>query len=270
MISVVIITKDEAHNIVDCINSARSITNDIVVVDSGSCDNTVAVAQQQGVKVVTLSWNGYGAAKNNGAELAKNSWIFSLDADERITPQLAASIQKLDLSNANRVFQCNRTNYIGNKKIRFGTGGFDKVIRLYNKHNVSWDLTVVHEKLIGAYTKQKIKGTLIHYSARSLSNFNDKVVLYAKLSAEKYFTQNLHAGFTKRFVAPIFNSFKSYFLQLGFLDGKTGLGLAKTIAYYTWLKYQQLRQLERETVEKESISLKWQKSTGTSISFSRK
>lgn len=270
MISVVIITKNEAHSIVDCINSARLITDDIVVVDSGSFDNTLAVAQQRGAKVITLDWNGYGAAKNNGAELAKYDWIFSLDADERITPQLAASIEKLNLNKAGCVFQFNRTNYIGGKKIRFGTGGFDKVIRLYNKQNVSWDLTAVHEKLIGINTKVKIKGNLIHYSAKSVSNYNDKITFYAKLSAEKYFAQNRHASFTKRFIAPIFNSFKSYFLQLGFLDGRTGLGLAKTIAYYTWLKYQQLHLLEQEKAAKENISLKWKKPTSTSISFLRK
>lgn len=271
MISVVIITKNEEHNIVDCIGSAKLVTDDIIVIDSGSSDQTLVLAQEQGANVMRLGWRGYGAAKNYGANLAKYNWIFSLDADERITPQLTASIQKLKLNKADCVYQFSRTNYIGSKKIRFGTGGSDKVIRLYNKHNVSWDVTAVHEKLVGANTKEKIKGSLIHYSAKSLQNYKEKITFYAKLSAEKYLEQGLHAGFTKRFIAPLFNSFKSYFLQLGFLDGRTGFGLAKLIAYYTWLKYHELHQLELEKKERKHIPLRWQRpATSTSISFSRK
>ena len=271
MISVVIITKNEENNIIDCIASARLITNDIIVVDSESADQTVALAVQEGATVFAMDWNGYGTAKNSGANRAKHNWIFSLDADERITPQLACSIKKLKLNDADCVYQFTRTNYIGNKKIKFGTGGFDKVTRLYNKQNVNWDLTAVHEKLVGANTKEKIKGRLIHYSAKSLQDYKEKIIFYAKLSAEKYFEQSLHAGFTKRFVAPLFNSFKSYFLQFGFLDGRTGFGLARLISYYTWLKYHQLHQLEQKKTENKRVSLRWQKSTSnTAISFSRK
>ena len=266
-----IITKNEEHNMVDCISSARLITDDIIVVDSGSVDKTVILARQEGATVTTTDWNGYGAAKNRGAQLARHNWVFSLDADERISPQLAKSIKKLELNNANCVYQFNRTNYLGNKKIKFGTGGFDKVIRLYNKHNVNWDLTAVHEKLLGANAKEKIKGSLIHYSAKSLQDYKEKIIFYAKLSAEKYFEQGLYASFTKRFIAPLFNSFKSYLLQFGFLDGRAGFDLAKLIAYYTWLKYYQLHQLEMKKSAPKHVSISRQKTTaGSPIAFSRK
>jgi glycosyltransferase involved in cell wall biosynthesis len=241
-ISVVIITKNEERNIVGCIQSAKLLTDDIIIVDSGSTDATVQLAKQQGAKLIVVDWKGYGTSKNKGASLAKNDWIFALDADERITPQLVRSIKNLNFDDHNFVYQFERANYLGNKKIKFGTDGFDKVIRIYHRRQAQWDLTPVHEKLTGKYIKNKIPGHLIHYSTKSWEDYKEKLFYYAKLSADKYYEQGKRATLLKRCIAPVFNSLKSYIFQLGFLDGKTGFRLAVLMAYYTWLKYHYLYQ----------------------------
>lgn len=270
-VSVVIITHNEEANIAACIQSAKLISNDIIIVDAGSSDATVELAKEQGAKVVAINWYCYGASKNKGTEQARYDWIFSLDADERITPQLAQSIQELNFNNDNCVYQFSRVNYLGDKKLKFGTAGFDKVIRIYNRRYTEWDLTPVHEKLTGKYTKKKLKGALVHYSTQTLNDYKEKVMYYAKLSAQKYFEQNKKAGLVKRFVAPLFDSFKSYIFHLGFLEGKTGYKLAGTIAYYTWLKYQYLHRLHQQSGEEKMNSVSHTKTAGRSaIAFLRK
>lgn len=268
MISVVIIAKNEADNIGDCIRSAKLISNDIIVIDTGSIDQTIMLAKQEAAKVFKCSWEGYGSSKNYGAAQAKNNWIFSLDADERITPDLARSIREINFGKTNRVYKCKRENFFHLKKIRFGAAGNDKVVRLYHKTCIQWDQTTVHEKLAGNYTTRKIKGSLIHYSIPNLKDYRQKAIDYASLSAHKYFEQNRKAGFTKRFIAPLFNFFKSYFLQLGFLEGSVGFYLAQLTAYYTWLKYHHLHQLYIQ--EKESKKNMHQLLANSTIVFAKK
>lgn len=240
-LSVVILTKNEQANIVDCITSARLLTEDIIIVDSGSNDATVELATQQGATIITSAWEGYGTCKNKGANKAKYDWILSIDADERLSTELVCSIRELHFE-SNCIYECKRENYLNNKKTRFGTSGYDKVARLYNRRNVSWDLSPVHEKLSGTFTKKKIKGALIHCN-KTREDYAIQLIHYANLSAKKYFEQQKKATLVKRFLSPLFNSAKSYIFQLGFLDGKTGYTSAVLIAYYTWLKYHYLYQL---------------------------
>jgi glycosyltransferase involved in cell wall biosynthesis len=242
-LSVVIITRNEEHNIHDCIHSALLLSNDVIVVDAGSTDNTIELSKKAGASVIEQEWKGYGYARNLGASKAKNNWIISLDADERITPLLAGNIKNATLEDYH-IYRFRRENFLGLHKINFGTAGFDKVIRVYNRLHTSWDLTVVHEKLIGDCTVTKIEGTLQHFSMKDIFDYREKSILYARLSAQKYFQQGKRTGFIKRFISPSFNAVKSYIFQLGFLDGARGFQLSRAIAHYTWLKYEFLHQLE--------------------------
>jgi glycosyltransferase involved in cell wall biosynthesis len=245
-LSVVIITRNEEHNIHDCIHSALLLSNDVIVVDSGSTDNTISLANIAGARVIEQEWKGYGYARNLGASMAKNDWIISLDADERITPLLAGNIKKAHLER-NQIYRFKRENFLGLQKINFGTAGFDKVIRVYHRYDTSWDLTVVHEKLIGDCVVTNIDGTLQHFSMKDIYDYREKSILYARLSAQKYFAQGRKAGIIKRFISPAFNAVKSYIFQFGFLDGRTGFELSRAIAHYTWLKYEFLYQLELQS-----------------------
>ena len=243
-ISVVIITRNEEHNIVSCIRSARLISDDIIVVDANSDDQTTDLARSERAMVFSLGWQGYGFARNFGAARAKHNWVLSLDADERISIDLAVSISKLTLLNLNCIFSFRRENYLDKHKIKFGTLGFETVKRLYNRNHAQWDLTLVHEKLESAKSSRKrIAGHIDHYGFKTEKDYRAKATLYAQMSAEKYLLQGKSAGFVKRYVSPAFNSTKSFIFQLGFLDGKIGWTSARIIAYYTWLKYLYLHQM---------------------------
>ena len=242
-LSVVIITYNEEHNIVDCIRSAKLVCDDIVVIDAYSSDQTVSLAASSGARTFSTDWKGYGFSRNLGAEKAKNDWILALDADERITKTLAHSIRELNFSNDNWIYRFHRTNYLGKKKIQFGTLGFETVKRIYNRNYTRWDLTLVHEKLESLHSvKKSIKGSIEHFGLKSEEDYRTKSILYAQMSAEKYFIQGKKTSLLKRYGSPLFNSVKSFIFQLGFLNGRIGWISAKTIASYSWLKYFYLQQ----------------------------
>jgi glycosyltransferase involved in cell wall biosynthesis len=247
-ISVVIITRNEEHNIVACIRSAKLVSDDIIVVDADSIDQTKDLASKDGARLFSVRWQGYGFARNFGAARAKYNWILSLDADERITQDLAISMNKLGLLDVNCIYSFRRENYLGTQKIRFGTLGFETVKRLYNRNHTQWDLTLVHERLDSAKASRKqIAGNIDHYGFKTENDYWAKAVLYAQMSAEKYFLQGKSPGLTKRYLSAAFNSLKSFIFQLGFLDGKIGWTSARIIAYYSWLKYFYLHQLDEES-----------------------
>lgn len=249
-LSVVIITLNEESNIVDCIRSAKTMSDDIIVVDAGSDDRTAELAKNNGASVFSVDWQGYGASRNFGAKQARHNWIFALDADERITPKLAAAVKLLHFANANTVYKFRRQNYVGTKKISFGTWGFETVKRIYNRNMAEWDLSLIHEKLISGNVHSKyIGGKLKHYGLKNFADYKTKAVLYAQISAEKYFAEGKKIFFLKRIFSPVFNSCKSYIFQFGFLDGRAGFIIAKNTARYSWLKYFYLHQLySKETL----------------------
>jgi hypothetical protein len=247
-LSVVIITRNEESNIVDCIQSARLISDDIIVVDAGSADKTTGLAFAAGAKVFSVVWQGYGSSRNFGAKRAKNDWILALDADERVSEELAVAIHELKFSNENCIYKFRRKNYLSSRRICFGTLGFETVKRIYNRTHAQWDLTLVHEKLVSSSpTKKMISGYINHFGLKNEEDYKAKALLYAQMSAEKYFLQGKRTNLFKRYFSPFFNSVKSYIFQLGFLDGHTGWISAKTIAYYSWLKYFYLQQLWKES-----------------------
>ena len=243
-ISVIIIAKNEEDNIVDCIISARLISKDIIVADSGSADNTQKFTVDTGAKLLPIKWQGYGQARNDAANFAANNWIVALDADERITPELAASIKALTLTDDKILYGFKRVNFLANKKIIYGEWGRDKLYRLYNKKQAFWNLVLVHENIEGAgLTKKIISGELLHYTMKDVKEYNAKTILYAQLSAAKYITQGKKPTLLKRFVSPIFSFAQNYIFRLGFLDGKDGFIIAKTTCRYIFLKYKFLKEL---------------------------
>jgi glycosyltransferase involved in cell wall biosynthesis len=246
-ISVVIITKNEASNIVDCILSAKKISNDIVVVDSGSTDATVLLAKREQVRVESISWKGYGDARNQGAAIAANEWILSLDADERITDNLAAHINRVEYKDASIVFGFKRLNFFGKTKVKHGTLRHDRVFRLYNKQRAHWNSVPVHEKLVGTNIKrQTLQSYAEHYGIRNANHYLQKKTGYAFLCALKYKQEKRRFISALRVLSPVFNFVKAYIFQLGFLDKRIGFIIAKINAHYTSKKYQQLYSMLRD------------------------
>ena len=244
-ISVVIITRNEAHIIANTLQSLQSVTDDIVVVDSGSTDGTVAICKQFNATVIETDWDGYGINKNKGIKAAKYDWILSLDADEAIDEELQQSLLQLNLNNDEEVFNIRFKNFFCNKWIRFGEWGFDRHIRLFNRKKVQWNNAAVHENLVFSegLIVIKLQGNVLHYTVQNRQEYDTKTDYYARMNATKYAALGKTAGFVKRYLSPVFAFIQHYIIQLGFLDGKEGFIIAKTTARYTFLKYRYLKEM---------------------------
>lgn len=246
-ISVVIICRNEAGIIGKSITAVQAFTDDVVVVDSGSTDGTQQIVTAMGARLLETNWEGYGSNKNKGVAMARYNWILSVDADEVIDDRLSQEIQKLLLADESIVYNILFRAFFGNKMIRFGEWANDAHIRLYNRHHTRWSEAQVHEILeLPAGTKViSLKGYIHHYTSRNIQDFAVKTVNYAMLNAMKYHQQGKKAGVIKSGVAATFSFIYNYLLRLGFLDGEAGFTVAKMNAWYTWLKYSRLRELNK-------------------------
>jgi glycosyltransferase involved in cell wall biosynthesis len=246
-VSAVIITKNEAHIIATTLKSLQGVVNDIVIVDSGSTDETISICKNFGTVVIETTWDGYGANKNKGIDAAKNNWILNIDADEALDETLQQSIKQAHLQDENTVYEFKFKNFFCGKWIRFGEWAGDKHIRLFNRKKVKWNRAAVHEALtIDSNTVAvQLKGCILHYTTKDVDEYITKTIGYAKLNANKYFTQGKKASFFKLRLAPGISFVQHYIIRLGFLDGWEGYLIAKTTSWYTFLKYSFLKELCR-------------------------
>lgn len=248
-ISVIIIAKNEAENIQKCVTSALQVSNDVIVADTGSTDDTAVLAQQSGARVIQVAWDGYGQTKNNCAAFAVNSWIFSLDADETITPQLAAALTTLATAAEGSLFKIKRVSFFGEKEIKHGSWKKDYVVRLYNKNFTGWNNSDVHEGIIkNNATIITLEGTLHHFTVKSLIMFTRKNIEYAYLWATNAAKKNKRPLFIKQYAAPLLNFIQGYIILLGFLDGIEGYWIARINAFYTFMKYAALREIQKKAL----------------------
>ncbi len=244
-ISVVIICKNEESEIGRCLQSLDGLTDDIVVLDNGSTDNTKNIVRQAGARLVEESWEGFGKTKNKATKFARYDWILNLDADESVDKELRKSLQNISLNDEDEVYEIKFKNFLGMKYLRFGEWGGDKHMRVFNRNKVNWDEANVHENLSlspGIKIK-RLNGYIHHYTVKTVPEFTDKMFRYASLSAKKYAEQGKKSSWLKVNIAPLFAFMKYYIFKLGFLDGKEGLICAKMTSYYTFVKYTQLMKL---------------------------
>lgn len=247
-ISVVIICKNEEKRIAGTIKSVQAITDDIVCIDSGSTDATIAIIKSLGARAIERIWEGYGKTKNKGIALAKYDWVLTLDADEPLDEELQQSIAAENFDDSNVVYRLFfRTFYTG-KRIRYGEWGRNEThLRLFNRTITSWQEVDVHEELVlspSAKIKQ-LKGYVLHHTVESYEEYIKKTVAYAMLNGKKYYEQRKKISLFKLCLAPLYSFLLNYFLRLGFLDGWEGYLIARTTAMYTFIKYARLRELNR-------------------------
>jgi glycosyltransferase involved in cell wall biosynthesis len=246
-VSVVIICCNAAATIKRAIVSAHLITDDVVVVDSGSTDNTPSHAAEAGARVLQLEWMGYGETKNAGNRAARNFWIFSLDADEEISVELAAAVKKINITTESVVYSIKLLNYLGGQAIYHGEWQNNWAKRLFNKTKVRWDAAPIHENLILPPDVQlkKLHGLLHHYTAESIESYSKKLDNYAQLMAVRYQAKKKKAAGLKMFVSPVFSFVKYYLVQGGWMDKKAGFEIAIAHARYTYKKYKGLKSLNK-------------------------
>lgn len=246
-LSVVIITRNEEANIERCIRSVQGLTLDIIVVDSGSTDKTTALAEKMGARVFPLPWGGYSKQKNFGNSKSKYDYIFSLDADEALSPELCDELRKLFLAgNLKPLYKVNRFNHYCNKPIRHGSWYPDWHYCLFDKTILHWlETDDVHESLSwnASTPRGTLKSVLLHYTTRSELQYAKKMEKYARLFAVKMHAKGKSAGIIKAYSSAIFRFYKEYILQLGFLDGTAGFKIARAHFIYTRNKYLYLRDM---------------------------
>jgi len=248
-ISVVIVCKNEADIIAGTLQSLAGITDDIVIYDNGSADGTQQVIKQFHVQLHEGTWEGFGKTKNKAIALAKYDWILSLDADEAIDSQLRKALMDLDVTDPKTVFDISFQSFLGKTRLKFGEWGGDHHVRLFNRKEVHWNDAPVHEELIfpaNVITK-KMEGSVLHYTMKDMEDYSRKMLGYAMLNARKYHQQGKKATWAKIKLSPGFTFFNYYFLKLGFLDGYAGYVCAKMTAWYTFLKYSRLKELNQQS-----------------------
>ena len=253
-LSVVIICKNEADVISQTLESLRGLTDDIIVYDNGSTDNTIDVVKPFNVRLLQGSWDGFGGTKNKANALAKYDWILGLDADEAIDSVLMQSLLLAKLESETVLYEVKFKNFLGDKYLKYGEWGRDKHIRLFNRKSVKWNNAPVHEQLIisANATTTTLKGYILHRTMKDIKDYTTKMVNYAMLNAEKYHRQGKKASWLKLRMAPGFSFFNNFILKAGFLDGQAGYVCARMTAYYTFLKYARLKELTNiEQINKE-------------------
>jgi len=218
-ISVIIITGNEQKNIKDCLESVKW-TNEIIVVDSESTDNTIEIAEIYTKKVFINPWSGYSDQKKYALSKASNEWVLSIDADERVTAELKEYILNKDLSIASGYYIL-RNNYFLGKKILGCGWDKDYQLRLFKKSEVSVTDRLVHEGFVVAGKSMKISHSIIHYTSRSLHQALDKENQYSSLLAEeKVGTKNV--GFTSFTIKPFIALYQHFIARKGYKDGVYG------------------------------------------------
>lgn len=241
MLSVCIITKNEEKNIRECLESAR-FADEIVIVDSGSTDRTVAIAGEFTSKITFNPFQHFAKQKNKVLSLAQGDWIFLIDADERISPELAAEILKISSQSKDAVYRVKRRTYFLEKPLRFsGTQG-DAPIRLFPRGSASYDQPV-HEQIVTKLPVKELKNQLLHMTTRSMEQYSGKLHLYTDLEVKVMKEKGRRITWADQWLAPAAKFFFLYVLKAGILDGLTGFKFAFLSAHYHWIKCKKFRSL---------------------------
>ena len=241
-ISATVITKNEATNIAKCLESL-SWVDEIVVLDSESTDNTVQIAKRFTDKVFTEPWSGQGRHKNRAAELAQGPWIFSVDADEQPTPELANEIKAVIATTQHSVYAVKRKNYYKSQWIRHSGWWPDWVKRVFRKGDAYFSDDVIHDSLQTTSSVGFLEQPLVHRSFESPEDFLQRSCWYAHNQGYELFRRGKKASAWTAWSHACFSSFQAYFLRMGFLDGAAGLLISVSNFVGTFYRYMILREL---------------------------
>ena len=244
-LSAVIITHNAARQLADCLNSL-SFVSEIIILDSGSDDETKNIADAYQARFVHQDWLGYGPQKQKAVELANYDWVLCLDADERVSEELAASIQT-ELNNPHhQAYQFPRCNRFMGRWLKHGEGYPDISLRLFDRNVASWSDDEVHEVVRTEVSVGTLSGDLLHDSASSLDDYLARQNLYTSLQAESMYQAGKQAGAGRLLFNPLFRFFKFYFFRLGFLDGIPGLIHILIGCQNTFIKYAKLIDMHKK------------------------
>ena len=250
-LSVAIITKNEEENLPDCLRSV-AFARQIVVVDSGSTDNTIRIATDCGCDVYSEGWRGFGPQKQLAIDRCEHPWILVLDADERIPPETEAKIREIISSSPSVAngYSFPRKNFFKGRWIRHAGWWPDRITRLFKKNYGKMSKAAVHEAVEISGPVVDLDVSLIHLTESRLSDILIKIDRYSTLGAQESYAAGKRSTVWYAFLRAGFVFVQNYFLRLGMLDGSQGLTLAVTDSVNKFFKYAKLSELVRKTRRK--------------------
>ena len=243
-----LITRNAADQLGACLASL-AFADEILVVDSGSDDGSREIAAQHGARVIEKDWMGFGRQKQYAVEQARNDWVLCVDADERVSPELARSIAAALAAPQAPIYRMARRNRFLGRWLSHGEGYPDWSLRLFDRKEARWSDDPVHEKVLYAVTPGTLDGDLLHESATDLSDYLAKMNRYTTLAAEQLHANGRKAGLAVLVLSPVVRFVKFYVLRLGFLDGLPGLVHISIGCMSSFLKYAKLIELRKSKKE---------------------
>lgn len=246
-LSLCVITRDAGEELAACLASVP-FAAEIVIVDSGSRDDTLEIARRFGARVFEQPFLGFGAQKNFAVSKAAHDWVLCLDADERVTPALGEAVTRAlsrGQPDAAAYAMARRNRFLG-RWLAHGEGYPDWNTRLFDRRRARWSQDAVHEHVVADGAVARLEGDLLHCSAESIETYIAKQNRYTTLQAQAMHARGEHAGAGRMLLSPLTRFVRFYVLRLGFLDGAAGFAHIAIGAFASFLKYAKLRALELE------------------------
>lgn len=244
-LSAVLVTRNAASQLPTCLASL-AFCEDIVVIDSGSSDETIAVAERQGARVIHQDWLGFGPQKQFAVAQARHDWVLCVDADERVSEPLRASIEAALARPKFNAYRFPRRNRFMGRYLRHGEGYPDWSLRLFDRRHARWSDDAVHEKVLSDAPAGELVGDLLHDSAETFGAYLAKQDRYTTLAAEAALAAGRRATIAHLLLSPLVRFFKFYIFRLGFLDGFPGLTHILIGCRNSYMKYAKMRAILEE------------------------
>jgi hypothetical protein len=244
-LSVILICKNEAHRLVATLEAVR-FADEIIVVESGSTDDTVAIARSiADIVVVTDDWPGFGPQKNRALDLATKDWVLSVDSDEIVSDALREEILVSIDSGTHEAFRMPRLSSFLGREIRHSGWWPDHVLRLFRRGDTRFSDDLVHERVVFDGPIGTLREPLLHATGETMEKVREKSELYALAAAQALHKRGRHGGPVIAAIKASTTFLQHYVVRRGFLDGRAGWVIAITSAAGKWRRYMRLSELNR-------------------------
>lgn len=245
-LTAVILTKNEEANIIDVVKNASAVADKVLIVDSGSTDATVELAKESGAEVIYRAWdNNFAAQRNFALKYIDTYWTLYLDADERLDKDLISAIRNIVNNENNKQYSMMRKIHAFGFTYKHGIFKPDEVLRLFPTKSVRW-VNKVHEKPVCDFPKEKLRGFIEHYTYTSWQQWWDKAGHYTSIWAVDVYEKGKRTSISGAFFHATYGFIRAYIIQLGFLDGWSGLYSSLQHFIYTLMKYLKLYELNKK------------------------